>query len=574
MSFRQFAASVAGILGASVFLTFCAVFLAFSMFGPGFSIIHADTPLWIYGFVLFMFIVVPIVVAFFAANFLSVRMQSFSEHLLEAGADDKVHATRLSFVELRRLRVGIRRQVARLRRESDALRKAAYTDPRTGLPNTLALTDAIERGLTIANFEHPAAMIYLDIDGYGRALESLGEAHHGELMRQISARIGKLFDIVEGPSGAALRGATIASLQSDEFGVFLPQARCREDVASIARSLRTAFAAPFVVEGVPVQAGISGGIVMAPEDADTPDKMIRHAELALTLVRKESKTGFRFYTPRMNRLQRGRMKLENELREAVVNREFKAVFQPKIDFATGKIVGAEALARWSRPGGKTISPGAFIPVAEDIGLINQIGAQILESACVCAKEWMDAGHALSVAVNVSPRQFERNDLTQTVLRALSQSGLPPSRLELEITENIAVSDPDKVGRVMEPLRAMGVRLAIDDFGTGHSNLSILTQLPFDVFKIDRQFVSGLQTDRQAAPIIEMILAMADTLGMETVAEGIETAQQADFLSKRGCTIAQGFLYSPGLAQGDFLAFLKNWTVDSETPETWQVRDAG
>jgi EAL domain-containing protein (putative c-di-GMP-specific phosphodiesterase class I) len=171
---------------------------------------------------------------------------------------------------------------------------------------------------------------------------------------------------------------------------------------------------------------------------------------------------------------------------------------------------------------------------------------------------MEAGYETSVAVNVSPRQFKQDDFTDTVIDALKNAGLPPKRLELEITESMAVSDPEQVTEIMRPLRAMGVRLAIDDFGTGHSNLSMLTKLPFDVFKIDRQFVSTLQSDRQAPAIVEMILAMAETLGLETVAEGVETPLQADFLRRRGCTLAQGFYYSPGVPQADFMTLLRKW----------------
>ena len=296
------------------------------------------------------------------------------------------------------------------------------------------------------------------------------------------------------------------------------------------------------MSGQSVTLGISGGIVIAPEDADTMHKLFRHAELALRQVRTDTGSGFRYFSPRLNRVARGKYMLEAELRDAVANREFKTHFQPKIDFQTGQVVGAEALARWVRPNGKIISPNTFIPLAEETGLVTQIGEQVLEAACESARIWMQEGFNATVAVNVSPRQFQSSDLTETVLAILKRTGLPPNRLELEITESMAVSEPEKVARVMRPLRSLGTKLAIDDFGTGHSNLSILTQLPFDVFKIDRQFVSALESDEQAPAIIEMILAMAETLGLNTVAEGVETERQADFLRRRGCSMAQGFLY--------------------------------
>ena len=217
------------------------------------------------------------------------------------------------------------------------------------------------------------------------------------------------------------------------------------------------------------------------------------------------------------------------------------------------------------PNGKIISPNTFIPLAEETGLVTQIGEQVLEAACESARIWMQEGFNATVAVNVSPRQFQATDLTETVLSILKRTGLPPNRLELEITESMAVSEPEKVARVMRPLRSLGTKLAIDDFGTGHSNLSILTQLPFDVFKIDRQFVSALESDEQAPAIIEMILAMAETLGLKTVAEGVETERQADFLRRRGCSMAQGFLYSSGLPHEAFMDFIRGWTSNSQSP---------
>lgn len=468
------------------------------------------------------------------------------------------------FKELRRLRVAVTRRVSHLRRENERLERIAYVDQQTGLPNTIALEAYIERKLPYASFDAPAAFFLLDLDQFGRAAERLGSLATNTLLNSVGERLTGCLAHLDAPVAASLEGSMVAALHNDQFAIFLPNAITRESVSNIARSIRVAFAQPFEINGQSISVGMSGGIVMAPEDADTAQKLFRHADLALQQVRQESASGFRYFSPRLNRVARGKYMLEAELREAVAAREFKAVFQPKVDFATGKIVGCEALARWQRANGKIISPAAFIPLAEETGLVNQIGEQILESACECAVVWMKEGFDVSVAVNVSPRQFMTVDLTNLVLEVLKRTGLPPGRLELEITESMAVSDPTKVDRVMRPLRALGVKLALDDFGTGHSNLSMLTQLPFDVFKIDRQFVSALDADRQAPAIVEMILAMAETLGLKTVAEGVETDRQAEFLSRRGCSMAQGFLYSPGLPQEGFLELLRGWETRSAT----------
>jgi diguanylate cyclase (GGDEF)-like protein len=498
-----------------------------------------------------------------AASYMLARsfqrvLQKFLAYLDDTNSVSPHGVESVMFKELRRLRVAVTRRVSRLRRENERLQKIAYVDQRTGLPNMIALEAMIERKLPFASFESPAAFFLLDLDQFSRAAERLGSLATNALLTAAGERLTNCLDRLDAPVSSSLDGVMIAALHNDQFAIFLPHAITRENVSNIARAIRVAFAQPFEINGQSVGIGMSGGIVMAPEDADSAQKLFRHADLALQQVRQESASGFRYFSPRLNRVARGKYMLEAELREAVAAREFKAVFQPKVDFATGKIVGAEALARWQRANGKIISPAAFIPLAEETGLVNQIGEQILESSCECAKVWMDQGFDVSVAVNVSPRQFMTVDLTNLVLEVLKRTGLPPARLELEITESMAVSDPAKVDRVMRPLRALGVKLALDDFGTGHSNLSMLTQLPFDVFKIDRQFVSALDADRQAPAIVEMILAMAETLGLKTVAEGIETERQADFLLRRGCTMAQGFLYSPGLPQEGFLDLLRGW----------------
>lgn len=482
----------------------------------------------------------------------------FTHYMLSSNRNTDAELHSLRFPELRRLRVATTRTVRKLRRENDRLRDIAYRDGRTGLPNAIAADKRIAESLPNASFERPAAFILLDIDRFAHLVEQVG-AIHGELMIHAAAqRISRALNDVPDPSASALRGAMLAALTADQFTLYMPDAGSRENVIAIARAIRNAFSEPFTILGRSVTMSLSGGIVMAPEDADSPQKLMQNAKLALRLVRNEAQSGFRFFTPRLTRIVQGRYRFEAELRDAVENREFKAVFQPKIDFATGRIVGAEALARWRRANGKLISPAAFIPVAEEAGLIEEIGRQILEAACDAARSWELEGHDVTVAVNVSPSQFQRNDLTETVMSALKRSGLHPRRLELEITESMAVSDPARVAEFISPLRAMGTKLAIDDFGTGHSNLATLTQLPFDVFKIDRQFVSALETDRQAPAIVEMILAMAETLGLKTVAEGVETTKQADFLRRRGCTMAQGFLYSPGLPDQAFLDLLRAW----------------
>lgn len=496
--------------------------------------------------------------AYFTARPLQEVFLRFTAYMITSRADAEAELGALEFPELRRLRVATTRTVRKLRRENEALRTIAYRDMRTGLPNAIALERHVNATLPEASFDMPAAFLLLDVDRFGQLLEQVGGAHGDLLIEAASQRLSRALSELGDPAAVALRSSMLAAISADKFALYLPMAINRDHVISIARAIRAAFAEPFDLPSRQVTMSVSGGIVMAPEDAETFSKLMQNAKLAVRLVRSEAQSGFRFFTPRLTRIVQGRYRFEAELRDAVANKEFKAVFQPKIDFETGRIMGAEALARWRRPNGKLISPATFIPVAEQAGLIDAIGMQILEAACEAARTWQLEGFDLTVAVNVSPSQFQRNDLTDSIMAVLRRTGLHPNRLELEITESMAVNDPARVAEFISPLRAMGTKLAIDDFGTGHSNLATLTQLPFDVFKIDRQFVSALETDRQAPAIVEMILAMAETLGLKTVAEGVETSKQAEFLRRRGCSMAQGFLYSPGLPDQAFLDFLRAW----------------
>ena len=472
MTLPAFAASAGGIAAVFVFGAITLLEQSYRVLAEGRAWNDLASPVEVMSALLLMAIACGAGASFVLARSFQRVLQKFLAYLDDTTSIRPRGVETVMFKELRRLRVAVTRRVSHLRRENERLANIAYVDQQTGLPNMIALEAEIERKLPFASFDSPAAFFLLDLDQFGRAAERLGSLATNSLLKSVGERLTGCMTRLDAPVAPSLEGSMIAALHNDQFAIFLPNAITRENVSNIARAIRVAFAQPFEINGQSVSVGMSGGIVMAPEDADSAQKLFRHADLALQQVRQESASGFRYFSPRLNRVARGKYMLEAELREAVAAREFKAVFQPKVDFATGKIVGCEALARWQRANGKIISPAAFIPLAEETGLVNQIGEQILESACECAVVWMKEGFDVSVAVNVSPRQFMTVDLTNLVLEVLKRTGLPPGRLELEITESMAVSDPTKVDRVMRPLRALGVKLALDDFGTGHSNLSI------------------------------------------------------------------------------------------------------
>ncbi|MEO1475202.1 MAG: bifunctional diguanylate cyclase/phosphodiesterase [Pseudomonadota bacterium] len=494
----------------------------------------------------------------FAARMGRALRTEFSQLEAIVTEDTKEAGAGSNYAEFERIADRVRARRRGFRDEIELLQRAAFRDGPTGLPNALSLRSALKKALHKCSRTEPAAFFNIRLDGLARASDSLGVAGSRALLAEVSARISMLLATLEADDTQGIKDPFLAALGPGEFGVLLPRGCDRELASKIARDLRLLFVQPFEIDGRSIKADVCGGIAMAPDDGDLPETILKNTVMALDEVRRSDKQGFQFFTPRLERLAIGRQRFEQELRAAVSEQAFQPVFQPKICFQSGQIVGVEALARWYRGEGRMISPGTFIPLAEELGLVEEIGFQILRQSCKAAAEWMRDGYPVAVAVNVAPTQFQQKDFIDQVVDALRFAGLPPRFLELEITETMAVSDPQRVIDVMQPLRAMGIKLAIDDFGTGHANLSLLTQLPFDIFKIDRQFVSDLEKDAQSPAIVEMILAMAETLGLQTVAEGVETENQAAFLRRRGCTLGQGFLFSRGIPDQDLRALMRDW----------------
>ncbi len=436
-------------------------------------------------------------------------------------------------------------------RSEAAMRRAltmAYTDPVTRLPNRLRFVSRLDGAVATGEDVY---LLICDLDRFREI-----NVTHGPRLADI-ALAGVAERLRATASQAKLTGAFIGRIGADQFGLILPGAS-QVAVSEFIAAASHAIAQGFTAEGQYVRLSASFGAAISPRDAATGGDLLKQAEIALKEAKRQTASSFAFFDQRLLDRARAQTRLEEEMREGLERGEFVAVYQPKVKLETGELVGAEALARWRRPDGMVVSPGAFIPIAEELGLIAKLGKQVMRDACFAAAGWNRRGIVLSVAVNVSPHQFDDPDFVNSVYQALDDSGLSPSQLELEITESAAVADADRVARIMWPLRNRGVRLAIDDFGTGHSNFAAITRLPFDVFKIDQQFVRALSTDPHAPAIVEMILAMAEALGQETVAEGVETKEQADFLLRRACTIGQGYYYSPPLPADEFDAFVRSY----------------
>ncbi len=427
--------------------------------------------------------------------------------------------------------------------------RLAFADPVTRLPNRLRFISKLEELV-----DRKGASVFLvvaDINGFRKINATLGPREADKVLVEVAERLKA--SAIEVGHGSFFLGR----LGPDQFGLIVAGVD-RAAVKAFMAMADRAICEPMVIEAQSLRVTASFGSACAPEDAKSAAEVMKQAELALKEAKRSPAARRAFFDSRLLDKAREQSRLEAELRAGLDRGEFVAVFQPKVKLETGELVGAEALARWRRPDGSVVSPGVFVPIAEELGLISKLGNCVMRDACFAAAAWNKTGPALRIAVNVSPYQFGEPDFISSVQLALDDSGLNPELLEMEITESAAVEDPEKVARTMWPLRNRGVRLAIDDFGTGHSNFTSITRLPFDVFKIDQQFIRALSTDAHAPAIVEMILAMAEALGLETVAEGVETKEQADFLVRRACTIGQGYYYSPPLPSAEFDAFVRSW----------------
>lgn len=439
-------------------------------------------------------------------------------------------------------------------------RTLALRDPTTKLPNRVRFMSALDAHL---KRQTPVIVLIADLDGFRKVNELVGPRGGDEVLEKVASKMRAAIRAADRTVRTAkfeTAPTFLACIGADQFGFVIPD-DVQENADRIAQLMGAALSQPIEVEGRSMRLSASFGGAAAPQDANTAAELLKLGELALKHAKKQNSGRVAFYDETLLMELETKARLEEDLRAGVELGEFIAVFQPKVALETGEIVGAEALARWRRPDGSVVSPGVFIPKAEEMGLISKLGIGVLRDACEAAAEWNRGERTCRVAVNVSPLQFQDPDFIPSVFEALEDTGLNPELLELEVTESAAINDPERVTRIMRPLRAKGVRLSIDDFGTGHSNFTTVTRLPFDVFKIDQQFVRALSEDPHAPAIVEMILAMAETLGQETVAEGVETAAQADFLRRRACTVGQGYYFSPPLPREEFLSFLHAWRPD-------------
>jgi diguanylate cyclase (GGDEF)-like protein len=427
-------------------------------------------------------------------------------------------------------------------RRKEELTRATHFDSLTGLANRELLLERIARAL--ADSAGAPAVMLIGFEGLENINTTLGHRAGDELLRLAAQRIRAVVHETE----------TLARLTGNQLVLLIPNLDEPVSAATAAERIVALFERPFLADGLSYVVSVSIGIALSPADGLTPEGLIRSAETAMRRAKPGSAGRITFFEEVMNNHAKRRVWLEHGLRGAMGTRELQLYFQPKVELATQRVIGAEALLRWTHPTEGAISPTEFVPTAEASGLIVPIGQWALEESCRRLLEWRRAGvHLDHIAVNLSLRQLQDASFLEHLLRYVSDMGIDPRLLELEITESMFAEQPAQISRTLEQIRSRGVRIAIDDFGTGYSSLAQLQLLPFDVLKIDRAFVSGIGSGTGDA-IVKAIIAMGLALGKDLVAEGIETEAQARALENRGCNSAQGFYFAPALPADEFIRF--------------------
>jgi diguanylate cyclase (GGDEF)-like protein/PAS domain S-box-containing protein len=420
----------------------------------------------------------------------------------------------------------------------------AQHDGLTGLPNRGQLRQQMDEMLQhTRRSSDKMAVLMLGLDNFKAVNDTLGHGVGDKLLRSVAKRLRSTLREQD----------TLARLNSDEFAIVQSGLARPEDAVLLARRLLEAVGEPYLLDGHSVVIGASIGIAMAPGDGEESEKLLKHADMALSRAKNDSRGTFSFFESGMDARAQGRRKIETDLRDAIQGDVLRPYYQPLIDLSSGRITGFEALVRWPHPERGMVSPAEFIPVAEETGLINALGGLMLRRACMDAALWPDD---VRVAVNLSPLQFRAGNLLSVVMEALKQSGLPAKRLELEITETLLLEKSSQVLATLHALRALGVRISMDDFGTGYSSLSYLRSFPFDKIKIDQSFVRGLGTNNDAQAIVRAIISLGVGLGVTITAEGVETEAELACLRSEGCHEGQGFLFSHARPNAEIVAMLK------------------
>jgi diguanylate cyclase (GGDEF)-like protein len=463
-----------------------------------------------------------------------------------------------------------RRMHEELSRRQGELAFQANHDALTGLPNRTLILDRVEQALVRSRrAETPIAVVFIDLDNFKYVNDTYGHGVGDRLLRAVAARL----------SSVVRETDTLGRLGGDEFVVIAEGLSLLAGPELIAQRILEVFRAPVAIDGIgqtPVTVTASVGVAVG--ERPVAEELLRDADIAMYQAKWAGRGGYMLFDRKMGLAAERRLTLEMELREAIREDQFFLMYQPFFDLERMSTTGVEALVRWQHPTRGVVLPDDFIPLLEEIGLITTLGPKILDMACRQGRAWHDAGHPINVAVNVSARQLERDDFVDELRRTLVANGFAPDHLIVEVTETGLMRDSQGSARRLAALKALGVQIAIDDFGTGYSSLDHLRQFPVDTLKIDQSFVARMLRDPEGVTLIQTLVQLGDALGIETLAEGIESAQQLAQLQTQHCNSGQGFFYAQPLARDDVEDFLRTRHVlaDSQTPEpvlAWRVEQA-
>ncbi len=466
---------------------------------------------------------------------------------------------------------GVLQDITERRHAEERIRELVSYDALTGLPNRKLFHDQFTRAIALAErLGRPLAVLQVNIDRFKRINETLGRSAGDRLLKEVAVRLTSSLratdHVLRGDPAVARDGA--ARLGSDEFIVLASALSHVDDASKVARRVLSELARPIDLDGHEVVMTASIGIAIYPLDGYDVDTLLRNADTATAHAKERGRNNHQFFAESMNRAALATLTLENSLRKALERDQLAVHYQPKVDLVTGAIVGVEALLRWHHPELGMVSPARFIPLAEETGLIVPIGEWVLRTAAQQLAQWHASGyHALSVAVNMSAKNFGDARLTDLIDAALAQSGLDPKFLEIEVTESMLMHDVKETVRILTWFRGKGIRVSVDDFGTGYSSLAYLRRFPLDVLKIDRSFVQEATQNADAAAITTAIIAMAKSLHLEVIAEGVETEDQAIFLLDHGCRFVQGYLYGRPVPAPELLAMLAGVRRKAAVPKS-------
>lgn len=441
-----------------------------------------------------------------------------------------------------------------LKCENERLEKLVYQDTLTGLPNRIKFKDKVNISLNQAReYKDKLAILFIDLDGFKRINDTLGHDVGDQLLKEFSERL----------LGCIGKEDVVFRFGGDEFTILLPTISDEQYVKSVADSVIKSMEKPCILNGQEFHITSSIGISIFPNDGETSEVLLKNSDIAMYRAKEQGKNNYQFYTSDINSISFENLVLESKLHKALDKNELQLYYQPQIDLNNGQMIGMEALLRWINPELGMISPGKFIPIAEETGLIIPIGEWVLRSACKQNKKWQELGFKpIRVAVNISAHQFQQHDFVEKVKVILNETELDPIWLEIEITESIAIKNVDFTIKTLNKLKQMGIKVSMDDFGTGFSSLGYLKNFKIDTLKIDYSFVRDIGIDSDNESIIKAIIMLAKNLKLNVIAEGVETEQQLLFLKEENCNESQGYLFSKPLCAGDFESLLNKHNVFS------------